>query len=125
MIIPHSFEGFKKIVVIEDILILSFGFFLGALIMLVLISLLFMKCKSIHSEQFDSVNYVKFTSNDGKKTYFINTKKKNIFEIIRTLLIVTLSPSFICKTYLRKNEKAAKIFVAFLMILGIIISIFA
>lgn len=125
MINPQTFDGFKRVVVIEDSLILSFGFILGALTMLVLISLIFVKCKSIHSEHFDSVNYVKFTSQDGKKTYFINTKRKNIFEVIRTLLIITLSPTFLSKNYIKRNEKIAKRLAILLVILALIISLFA
>lgn len=124
-ITPQSFDGFKKVVVIEDSLILSFGFCLGALTMLILISLLFVRCKSIHSEHFDSVNYVKFTSNDGKKTYFINTKRKNIFEIIRTILIITLSPSFLSKNYIKRNEKLAKWFFVLIILVALTISLFA
>lgn len=118
-------EGFKKIVLMEDIFVLLFGIYIGGFIMTYLISKIFTKTKSIESKHFDKMSFVRFTSKDGKKTYFINSKRGSFFEVMRVILIIIFSPSFLSKTYIVKNEKVAKILVRILLVVGIIVSILA
>lgn len=120
-----TIEGFKRVVLLEDIFILLFGIYIGGLVMTYLISKIFTNTKAIESKHFDKVGFVKFTSKDGKKTYFINSKRESIFEVMRVILIIIFSPSFLSKTYVIKNEKVAKFLVRVLWIVGIIISILA
>lgn len=124
--IPMYIDGyFEKFVFWEDICVLCFGMFIGGFIMTLLICRIFAKTKSIESKHFDKISFVRFVSGDGKKTYFLNTANSNIFEIMRTVLLIIFSPSFLSKHYVVKSEKRAKILIKLLILCFIICSIFA
>lgn len=124
--IPVYIDGrFEKFVFLEDIFVLCFGMFIGGFIMTLLICRIFAKTKSIESKNFDKISFVRFVSVDGKKTYFLNTANGNVFEIVRTVLLIIFSPSFLSKHYVVKSEKRAKILIKLLILCFIICSIFA
>ena len=120
--VPVPFESYGGIVFEGDLCVLLFGIFIGGFIMTLLISKIFARSKSIESKHFDKMNFVRFVSKDGKKTYFLNTSDGNLFEIMRTLLIIIFSPSFLKKHYVVKNEKRAKVLIRMLTLCFIIVS---
>ena len=71
------------------------------------------------------MNYVEFVDEEGEKTYFINTKKRNIFETMRGLFFIIFTPSCLLRNYVVKNEKMAKLLVRTLLVIGIVLAIFA
>lgn len=120
-----TLDGFVRVVLLEDMFVLLFGIYIGGFIMLFLISNILSKIKSIENKHFEKMNYVEFTDNDGKKTYFVNKNKINVLEIIRSIFLVIFCSSFRSKPYVAKNEKKAKILVRILLILGVLIAIMA
>ena len=120
--VPIAGDKFGRFVFLGDFCVFIFGIFIGGFIMTLLISKIFAKSKSIESKHFDKMSFVRFVSKDGKKTYFLNTRDGNLFEIMRTLLLIIFSPSFLAKQYVVKNEKRAKVLIKVLTLCFIIVS---
>ena len=118
-----TLDGFNRVVLIEDILILIFGIYIGGFIMTFLICDMLTKTKAIENSDFDKISFFRIVSKDGEKKYLINANKKNVFENMRIVLLIIFSPSFLSKGYVVKDEKRAKILVGFLLLIGVIISI--
>lgn len=120
-----TIESFKKIILIEEFFVFLFGIYVGGFIMTYLISRIFTKTKTIENKHFEKINYVEFINEEGKKTYFINSKNKSVFDVMRGIILIIFYPSILTKNYVVKNEKMAKIFITTLFVIGVFVTFLA
>lgn len=124
--LQHCIEAktsYETVVMLQDLILFLFAFFLGAMFVTYLISTVFIRTKKIEGEKYRNITMIRF-KDDNDKVYFINDNN-NVFETMYTLLLIIFSPWFTRKSYTKRDEKRTKIFIVILIIIEIIVTIFA
>ena len=115
--------SYETVVMLQDLILFLFAFFLGATFVTYLISTVFIRTKKIDGEKYRNITMIRF-KDDNDKVFFINDNN-NVFETMYTLLLIIFSPWFTRKSYTKRDEKRTKIFIVILIIIEIIVTIFA
>lgn len=113
--------GYRFVVHFEDSILFIAGIFLGMLIMSGLSGRVVFKLQKIKNIG-SRVKLIKFV-HEGNKQYIADPQ--NTGEAIETLLLVIFRPMFKIKEYNYRDERRTKIFLLFMMILGIIFFVLA
>lgn len=117
--------GYNFVVHLEDFLLFGASFFLGFLVSQILSGRVILRIQKVPIDpNGKKQRKIKWLLLEDNQNEFI-VEPENLGEAVETILVITFKPLFTYKHYGVRDERRTKIFILFLLIIGILLTIFA